>query len=273
MAGASSMNGPGKPSAAIPPPAQDQEDALFQSLLRKLPASPDRAHLLEATQAGLRMLLHRPGDKDTLDAMCRRAESIVRTLPETPAGDKARADLMHGAWRCVELLQQARRPLKGQPLSHTDPADDSQPASGGRPRRAAKPKRRRTREWILAVGALGLASGIGVWALRSGGGGEPQSAAQLARQMEEAAAGTPVAVHAFGGPLRVERDGGAIVVVAERVPSHACVSTGWTLIRKGVVSINGETPQRVSAAILSSLCRDSPEGATLSWQPRTAEQR
>jgi len=269
------MNGPYMPEQSIPPQlSREQEEELFQSLLRKLPAAQDRHHLEEATIAALQQLLHRPADREVLDTLRRRAAEITHSLPEHSAGEKAKADLAHAAWRCVELLQQARRPRPardgGGPAQRGPGVERSQRT--GHPHKFAKAPSHRARNWALGLGLLAILAGGGAW-LHGAGGGAAQSPAQLAAQMEDAAAGNVVPVHAFGGPLRVEREGSAITVVAERVPPQACVSTGWSLIHKGVISVNGVTPQRVTAAKLSDLCHDLDEGATLAWQPKAAEQR
>jgi hypothetical protein len=47
---------------------------------------------------------------------------------------------------------------------------------------------------------------------------------------------------------------GRVVVTVEGIPANACVSAGIRLAHVGVVSVNGNTPLRVSASRLSALC-------------------
>ena len=90
-------------------------------------------------------------------------------------------------------------------------------------------------------------------------------------QLEQAAGGAAIPVSVYGGTIRVERKGNQATVHADGVPPNICVSVGWKLVRKGLLSINGTTPLRVSAAKLSELCNQDEGAATLAWTPRTPE--
>ncbi|MBF0394059.1 MAG: hypothetical protein HQL38_15380 [Alphaproteobacteria bacterium] len=119
---------------------------------------------------------------------------------------------------------------------------------------------------ILGGVAIGAAA---LWLLASmnGPAGKPEPSPEaLLKQMREAATGSVEAPHIFGGALRFDPNEG--VVVAEQVPQKACVQVGWSLVRGGVLTVNGVTPQRVSAALLADLCSRNPAGATLEWAPR-----
>jgi hypothetical protein len=130
---------------------------------------------------------------------------------------------------------------------------------------APKPVRA-TRVWVMVVALVAV--GIAIAALK-GGGGHKSTAPQdvLIDQMHQAAAGTVVSPHAFGGVLRAEKSNGRVNVTAEGLPSSACVEAGWQLAREGTVIVNGVLPQRISAARLSELCNLAPKGATLIWAP------
>lgn len=69
--------------------------------------------------------------------------------------------------------------------------------------------------------------------------------------------------HVYGGVLSVD-DG---TVTATDVPPQACVSAGARLVKKGIITVNGVTPVRVSSAILTELCYPG-EKATLRFMPR-----
>ena len=56
-------------------------------------------------------------------------------------------------------------------------------------------------------------------------------------------------------------------VMADKVPPKVCVLASWELSRTGTVTVNGATPQRVSAAILVDLCNQGG-AATILWTPQ-----
>ena len=146
------------------------------------------------------------------------------------------------------------------------PSSPHQHAPHHHPSHHHAPDRHPARRGLVA-GALVLvaASAAGLWWLA--GGGEPavDPGAQLQAQMEAAAQGTVVPTHAFGGTLSVVQANGRLNVVAEGVPSRACVQVGWRLARSGTIIVNGTLPTRLSAAKLSDLC--SGDGASLMWVP------
>jgi hypothetical protein len=90
-------------------------------------------------------------------------------------------------------------------------------------------------------------------------------------QLERAAEGTVFDKTVYGGPMRSEIKGNQLVITADGVPPGICVSVGWKLVRKGLLSINGVTPVRVSAAKLSELCYQDENSATLTWAPKATQ--
>ena len=56
-------------------------------------------------------------------------------------------------------------------------------------------------------------------------------------------------------------------MTVEGVRPNECVSAGWDLVSKGVLTVNGVTPARVSAAKLNELCHNE-DTATLAWVPK-----
>jgi hypothetical protein len=114
----------------------------------------------------------------------------------------------------------------------------------------------------LVGGALTFQAGV-----RSGMAATPEA---FTDQMEAVARGDGESVHhVFGGTIRAVRNGSTLALVADNVPPSACVSVGWKLVRKGLLSINGTMPLRVSAARLSELCNEGGGNAVLTWIPRT----
>jgi hypothetical protein len=118
---------------------------------------------------------------------------------------------------------------------------------------------------IVAAILVLLAGGLAL--LFRDRGGSEQQARSLVTHMEAAVHGSIPAANVFGGALRVTVNGGRSVVTVEGIPPSECVSSGWDLVRKGVLTVNGMTPPRVSAAKLNELCHGEPV-ATLIWTPK-----
>lgn len=142
-------------------------------------------------------------------------------------------------------------------------------------RRRAARRRARLKRYALAGGlAAVLLAAATVWLLIRTDHGIPSSADGAEQFLDHmvAAAGGVAPLAGPGGPVfHVERkSNGQIVVTAERVPPGPCVSAGWKLVRRGMLSINGITPTRVSAARLADLCNQS-DSATVVWIPRPPE--
>lgn len=141
-------------------------------------------------------------------------------------------------------------------------------------RRRAARRRARLKRYALAGGlTAALLAAATVWLLIRTGHVIP--AADGAEQFLDhmvAASGGVAPPPTPGGPVfHVERkSSGQIVVTADNVPPGPCVSAGWKLVRRGMLSINGVTPTRVSAARLADLCNQSAS-ATVVWIPRPPE--
>jgi len=124
---------------------------------------------------------------------------------------------------------------------------------------------------VAAALAATVALGVAVLALKPRNTAPSPSPESFAAQMNQAANGEAVTTSVYGGAIRVERKGNQVTVSADNVPSGVCVSVGWKLVRKGILSINGTTPLRVSAAKLAELCNQEDGNAALSWTPRTGD--
>lgn len=141
------------------------------------------------------------------------------------------------------------------------PSPSRRPAKGGRGKTAAV---------TLGLGLVAAFLGAAALMLLPGKGGVPAATPEtFAEQMESAARSPgPPLHHVYGGTIRAERNGATLALVADKVPTAACVSVGWKLVRKGLLSINGTMPLRVSAGKLSELCSQEDDGAVLTWIPR-----
>jgi len=102
-------------------------------------------------------------------------------------------------------------------------------------------------EWAIVLVLLG---GLALTVLAiSRTPDDPKDAAEaLVARMKAAAVGHPYAA-------------------IDKVPPKVCVTASWELYRTGTISVNGVTPQRVSAAVLVDLCNQA-ETATILWYPK-----
>lgn len=121
---------------------------------------------------------------------------------------------------------------------------------------------------VAGLALLALAAAGAVWWLNSTSSDGLTPDERLVKQIQMAAAGSAPPAHTFGGELKAVYGDRGMSVEAKGVPPKACVSAAWRLAREGIVTVNGTTPMRISAAILTELCAEVPEGAVIQWQPR-----
>ncbi|MDO8606353.1 MAG: hypothetical protein Q7R40_07460 [Phaeospirillum sp.] len=124
---------------------------------------------------------------------------------------------------------------------------------------------------IVALIAVVAAFSIAAFLLSPKEQEESATPEAFVEQIERAAKGIVVERNVFGGAMMVEHKGSQVAVTASNVPPNICVSVGWKLVRKGILTINGTTPLRVSAAKLSELCNQEEGNATLTWSPKTVD--
>jgi hypothetical protein len=138
----------------------------------------------------------------------------------------------------------------------------------------AKPVRRRKSSrrlgrlivWEWSV-VLVLLAGLGITLLAMSHAPDPRrDADSLVDQMKAALAGRKLDP-LFGAYPVVSGAGREVMVTMNRIPPKVCVLAAWDLYRLGTISINGVTPQRVSAARLVELCNDG-DSATIVWSPK-----
>lgn len=248
-------------SGGVSPPAAG-EDELVQAVFHRVLGASDRQRLLDRCDAALRLI----GEEHHL---AESREQIVQIIARMPGDDPSH--LQAAAQACLRVLQSAR--LHGRERSSAPPAASADTIAGyelrAQARAARKPQAAPSRRWVpLAVLAL-LAIGAIGWLMVSGSGGPPPAKPErpLVVQMEAAAHGTVPASNLFGGTLSAAREGGHTVITVDGVPSGECVSAGWELVHKGLLTINGVTPNRVSANRINELCH-AQDPATLIWMPK-----
>ena len=146
--------------------------------------------------------------------------------------------------------------------AHHAPAPKRRPKSGGGSHKA------------LAVIALLVVIGVfatAAFLMRPKDQSDAVTPEAFVEQMQHAAEGAVYDRNVFGGALVVERKGNQTTITATNIPPNICVSVGLKLVRKGILTVNGSTPQRVSAAKLSELCNQEDANPVLIWSPRAAE--
>jgi len=254
----------------IPASAEEQE-ALLQAIVRKIPSIEEPDRLREATEAALSLLLRRPTDRGLRAQLTLRVAAIVDGIDH--AKPASREAMMRDAARdCLGVLQSARE----RRLSRAAEAALAGPGAAKTSPSQRSPAARRARHRAQAGYAVAIAGAVTVllggllWfmALRPAAPAVMAEPARLVEQMTVAIQGDVPSNHVFGGALRRITRGDLPVVVAEAVPPRACAAAGWALVRKGVLTINGITPSRPSAARITDLCNHGDGDATLQWMPK-----
>jgi hypothetical protein len=124
---------------------------------------------------------------------------------------------------------------------------------------------------IMALLAVLTAFAAGAFLMRPKGQSDVVTPEAFVEQMVSSAQGAAYDRNIYGGALIVERKGNSTTVTATDIPPSVCVSVGLKLVRKGILTVNGVTPQRVSAAKLSELCNQEDSNPILVWSPRASE--
>lgn len=252
-----------------PATAEEQEE-LFQTLILKLPGVKTPEHLEQVTLLAVDLMLRRPFDHDLRNGLQRRVREIVTGINPDHPPDVMHNEMRAAARECIAVLKAAKeqrlprivtdnwaQSKDGKFHAHLHPTED-----GGR------------RLALILGGALVLLTltvgGYIFW--KSTRPPVESTAGETDRfivQMVEAAQGKAVPYHIFGGLLRVTAMNGVPVVIAEGVPPRICSASGMKLVKKGLLSVNGVTPTRISSAIVTELCNKEGGGnAVLMWAPK-----
>ncbi len=258
----------GKPATA------EEQEALFQAIIRKLPSVEEPGQLQEVATLALALMLRRPADRELRDELTHQILVIVAAVKPGHSPESMRNEMRFAARGCIKVLQAAkerRLPRKAQMA-----ADNWAQSDGKRrfkpvhhPSEEADSGTATTRIAVAVVALLTLLGGY-IWWSGTGTGDsvDASEAGRFARQVMDAAQGGGPDTHIFGGSLKVVTLGGRPVVVAEKVPPSICSAAGWALVRGGVLSINGVTPTRISAGKITELCNSDTGNATIMWSPK-----
>jgi hypothetical protein len=248
----------------------EKQEALFKALLDKIMVATDAHQLEECTLLALSLMLRRPGDKELLNSLRKQVVYALDELPKNHAGKFLATDLRPVAKRCVQILKSAKEKRLSRAQQEALGLADKKPQAQGSSK--AKPAASGgKRVWAIAAGVALLVVIGAIWKLNSGGGSSEPTPARLVEQIIGASEGNRTPVHVYGGPLIVEGGSSGMIVTALDLPPKVCASAGWLLVRKGILSVNETTPNRVSAVVISELCNER-ETASISWTPKTKGQ-
>ena len=257
-----------------PVTAEDQE-ALFQTIIRKLPSAESPEQLQEVASLALALMLRRPADRELRDELTHEIGTIVAKIKPGHSPDALRNEIRFVARGCIKVLQAAKeRRLPRKQQMAADNWAQSDGKSRFRPMHHTTKDEvqasKASRHIVVAICVLLAALGGYIWwsGNHSDGGADTSQAGKFARQIMDAPQGNGPDTHMFGGSLKVVLLGGRPVVVAEKVPPPICAAAGWTLVRGGVLSINGVTPNRISAGKITELCNSEDGDASIMWSPK-----
>ena len=156
-------------------------------------------------------------------------------------------------------------------VHHPHPAHPHPPAHPAAPGRRRRSSRRLSRLIIVEWGiVLTLLAGLAITLIALSHGPDPRRQADaVVAQMKAMVAGRPLGDPLFDNYPVMSGSSREPMVTMSGIPAKVCVLASWDLYRLGTISVNGVTPQRVSAAKLVDLCNDATP-ATIVWLPKTS---
>jgi hypothetical protein len=247
----------------------EEAEVIFQEIIRKLPSVSNPAKLEELSLLALAMMLRRTSSKDLRDELSQQIREIVSSVTPGHSPDAVRNAMRLAVRGCIKVLQVAKE--RRQPRdTHLDTEkrlasaaeQGHQTPSGTAAKFTDKP---------IIVGAIAVAALIVLvgaylgWSRKTDDGYNPNETTKFVEQIIQAAHGEAPATHIFGGPMEVSAMNGVPVVTARGVPRRVCAASGMRLVKKGLLSINGDTPTRISSAIITELCNKDEGDATIIW--------
>ncbi|ARJ66734.1 hypothetical protein WV31_14175 [Magnetospirillum sp. ME-1] len=251
------------------PATTEEQEALFQALILKLPGVKDPARLEQLTILALDLMLRRPYDRELRNALRRRASEVVAAVKPGHTPEVHRNEMRSAARGCIEVLRAAKE--QRLPRSATDNWAQSK---DGKFHAHLHDSGKESRTPMIAGAALlAVTLAIGGYILWSRSHEPVENTGsetdRFVAMMIESSQGNAPPSHMFGGAIRVTSMNGVPVVIAERVPPRICSASGMKLVKKGLLSVNGVTPTRVSSAIITELCnKESGGDATIMWAPK-----
>ncbi|WP_041633612.1 hypothetical protein [Magnetospirillum gryphiswaldense] len=245
----------------------EETDAVFQEIIRKLPSVNSPVKLEELSLLALAMMLRRTSSKDLRNELSQKVRDIVASIPSHHSPEAMRS-AVRGCVKVLQVAKERRLPRD----THMDPEKRSVNVVVDHGHRAQPRLAGQVTGNPIIVGAgvtavllvlLGIYLG---WSSRKADGDyDPNETTKFVEQIILAAQGEVPATHMFGGPLEVSTVNGVPVVTARGVPRRICAASGMRLVKKGLLSINGETPPRISSAIITELCNKDDGDPAIMW--------
>lgn|GEM_PF-2743390 len=254
-----------------PSAADDQallQEAVFQSLLRKIPEVRDMPLLRETAAMAMKMLLRRTKDQHLIDDLNQQINDRIKHAEAVFKQRHDPAALQEAAKKCAEILKTAgetRRPREAVRPRQSADSYERMARGASHPVHKEKPASHWPR-YAAAVAIIGLAAAgaFTTWPTAQ----KESKIHPLVQQFEDALSGTAPPSNLYGGKLEVVSRQGKKAVIATEVPPAECVAAGWQLSHHGLVIVNDQPLARPSAVTFSQYCRETEDPVTLEWRPK-----
>ncbi|AVM76243.1 hypothetical protein [Magnetospirillum gryphiswaldense] len=247
----------------------EEAEVIFQEIIRKLPSVSTPAKLEELSLLALAMMLRRASSKDLRDELSHQIREIVSSVTPGHSPEAMRNAMRFAVRGCIKVLQVAKERRLPRD-THLDAETRSIGVEEHGHHAPTKPVDKFTGNPII-VGAVAIAVLLVLlgaylgWSGKQDDGYDPNETTKFVEQMILASQGQAPATHMFGGTLEVSAMNGVPVVTARGIPRRICAASGMRLVKKGLLSINGDTPTRISSAIITELCNKDDGDATIMW--------
>lgn len=242
--------------------------AKINAIMAALPEHADPVLIHKAAEACAQLMGQLSPDREATAAFTAKAilatqpiATAQRAGPGTVLSAQAGASAANGPGRAAAA--------HAGPGHHAPAAGHAASGLGARSakRVPAKPHEKKSPLLWTIVALLAIAAAVGGTLFFYQGPKGDVGKRPLVAQFEAAAKGSVPASNIFGGSVKVSSQGGHLLVTMSGVPAGECISSGWDLTHSGVLTVNGVTPIRVSAAILNELCHND-DPATMVWSPK-----
>ena len=268
----------------------EEQDALVDVIIHKIPTIKEAERLKLLVQQALDLLLRNPEDQGLRDALRQCARDIFVGLEFVPPSEARKARVRRTARDCVEVLRAAQehrlprdielhRDDQGKDAPDSSANDNHHPAAAVHGPKSHPVAAHHHNNMVLLVVFLvvllmGSLGGALIWQnFHADRGSIFTEAKSFTEQVMAVAAGGDDVKSSFGGTIKRRVVDGHISVIASQVPQRVCAASGWELVHKGTLTIDGVTPRRVSSAILTELCYNGGETVTLNWESRDLKVR
>lgn len=244
------------------------QEAIFQSLLRKLPEVADVPLLRETVVIALKMLLRHTRNQHLVDDLKSQTSGIIDRAEAISRQSSDPSAVQEAAKNCAQILRVAHSQPPPRVVAQAAQSVESYERLARvavHPVQKEKPVSRRGLYISLAsIVGLAVAGAYIPWPTTQK---EPQIH-PLVAQFDEALRGVSFPTNIYGGTLEVVSRQGKKAVVASDVPPAECVSAGWQLSHRGLVIVNDQPLGRPSAVIFSQYCHDTEAPVTMEWRPK-----